>query len=49
MNAYRRVFGESKCPFLVKDNGLLDKYNEIWDKVTVLYTLTVILYPKIDI
>ena len=32
--AYRSV-DETKCiSFLIKDNELLEKYNEIWDKVS---------------
>ena len=34
MSAYRRDFDESKCmSFLIKDNELLEKYNEICEKV----------------
>ena len=34
MSAYRRDFDETKCmSFLIKDNELLEKYNEIWRKV----------------
>ena len=31
MNAYRRDFDQPKCmSFLIKDEKLLGKYNEIW-------------------
>ena len=34
MSTYRREFGETKCiSFLIKDDELLEKYNEIWEKV----------------
>ena len=34
MNAYRRDFDETKyIYFLTKDDKLLEKYNEIWEKV----------------
>ena len=34
MSAYRRDFDEIKyISFLIKDDELLKKYNEIWDKV----------------
>ena len=34
MSAYRRDFGETKyISFLIKDDELLEKYNEIWEKV----------------
>ena len=34
MNAYRRDFNETKyLLFLIKDDELLEKYNEIWEKV----------------
>ena len=34
MCAYRRDFDESKyIYFLIKDDELLEKYNEIWQKV----------------
>ena len=33
MSAHRRDFDETKnMSFLVKDNELLEKYNEIWNK-----------------
>ena len=33
MRAYRRDFDKTKCmSFLIKDNELLEKYNEIWKK-----------------
>ena len=33
MSAHRRDFDETKIiSLLVKDNELLEKYNEIWDK-----------------
>ena len=34
VRAYRRDFDESKCvSFLIKDNELSEKYNDIWEKV----------------
>ena len=34
MNAYRTDFHETKCmSFLIRDDELLEKYNEIWEKV----------------
>ena len=34
MGTYRRDFDETKyIPFLIKDDELLEKYNEIWEKV----------------
>ena len=34
MSAYRREFDETKyVSFLVKDYELLEKYNEIWEKI----------------
>ena len=34
MSAYTRDFDEFKCmSFLMKDDELLEKYNEIWRKV----------------
>ena len=34
MSAYRRDFDETKyISFLIKDNLLLEKYNEIWQKI----------------
>ena len=34
ITAYRKDFDESKyISFLIKDDGLLEKYNEIWEKV----------------
>ena len=34
MSAYRKEFDESKyISFLIKDDELLEKYNEIWEKV----------------
>ena len=34
MSAYRRHFDETKClSFLIKDDELLEKYNDIWEKV----------------
>ena len=33
MSAYRKEFDETKyISFLIKDNELLEKYNEIWEK-----------------
>ena len=35
MRAYRRDFDKSKCmSFLIKDGKFLEKYNEIWKKVS---------------
>ena len=35
MSAYRRDFDKSKCiSFLIKDDKLLEKYNEFWEKLT---------------
>ena len=35
MSAYRRGFDKTKCMyFLIKDEKLLEKYNEIWKKVS---------------
>ena len=34
MSAYRKHFDETKClSFLIKDDELLEKYNDIWEKV----------------
>ena len=34
MSSYRREFDETKyASFLIKDDELLEKYNEIWEKV----------------
>ena len=34
LSAYTRDFGETKLmPFLIKNDELLQKYNEIWEKV----------------
>ena len=34
VSAYRKDFDETKCmSFLIKDDELLERYNEIWDKV----------------
>ena len=34
MIVYRKDFDETKyISFLIKDNELLEKYNEIWEKV----------------
>ena len=33
MSAYRGEFNETKYVFYIKDNELLEKYNEIWGKV----------------
>ena len=38
MSAYRRDFNETKyMTFLMKDDELLEKYNEIWEKVWEKY------------
>ena len=35
MSSYRSDFDETKyISFLIKDNKLLEKYHEIWDKVS---------------
>ena len=35
MSAYRKDFDKTKCMyFLIKDEKLLEKYNEIWKKVS---------------
>ena len=35
MRAYRRNFDKTKCiSFLIKDEKLLEKYNEIWKKAS---------------
>ena len=35
LSAYRRDFDKTKCmSFLIKDEKLLEKYNEIWKKVS---------------
>ena len=35
MSAYRRYFDKTRyMSFLIKDNELLENYNEIWDKVS---------------
>ena len=35
MSANRRDFDKSKCiSFLIKDDKLLEKYNEVWEKVS---------------
>ena len=37
MTAYRKDFDETKyVSFLTKDDKLLEKYNDIWEKVTVI-------------
>ena len=34
MSAYRKGFDETKyISFSIKDNELLEKYNEVWEKV----------------
>ena len=33
MSAYRRDFDETKYVFLIKDDKLFEKHNEIWEKV----------------
>ena len=52
MNAYRKYFDKTKCmSFLIKDENLLEKYNEIWKKSTILSkkNLTVNLYKMKNI
>ena len=35
MSAFRKDFDETKyMSFLIKDDELIEKYNEIWEKVT---------------
>ena len=35
MSTYRRYFDKTKCiSFLIKDENLLETYNEIWKKVS---------------
>ena len=37
MTAFRRDFDEIKyLNFLIKDDELLEKYNEIWEKVKIV-------------
>ena len=36
MNAYRRDFDKTKSRFLIKDNKLFEKYNELWKMSAVL-------------
>ena len=37
MNAYRKDFDETQCiSFLIKDNKLSEKYNEIWEKKLIM-------------
>ena len=37
MSAYRRDLDENKyIPFLIKDDELLEKYNEIWKKLKIV-------------
>ena len=37
ISAYRRNFDKTKCvSFLTKDEKLLEKYNEIWKKVSII-------------
>ena len=34
MGGYRKDFNETKyIPFLIKDDKLLEKYNEIWERI----------------
>ena len=33
MSVYRKDFNETKYVVLIKDDELLEKYNEIWEKV----------------
>ena len=38
MSAYRRDFDKTKCmSFLIKDEKLLEKYNEVWKKVSNIF------------
>ena len=35
MSAYRRDFDKTKyMPFFIKDGGLFEKYNEIWEEIS---------------
>ena len=44
MRAYRRDFDETKyITFLIKDDELLEKYNEIWEKVSKTITKNLIV------
>ena len=49
MTAYRKELDETKCiSFLIKDNELLEKYNEIWKNKLVILSknnLIVIQFP----
>ena len=37
MSSYRRYFDNTKCvSFLIKDEKLLKKYNEIWKKISYI-------------
>ena len=49
MTAYRKDLDETKyISFLIKDNELLEKYNEIWEKKLVILSknnLIVIQFP----
>ena len=49
MTAYRKDLDETKCiSFLIKDNELLEKYNEIWKNKLVILSknnLIVIQFP----
>ena len=52
MSTYRKDFDKTKCmSFLIKDENLLEKYNEIWKKSTILSkkNLTVNLYKMKNI
>ena len=52
MSAYKKDFDKTKCmSFLIKDENLLEKYNEIWKKSTILSkkNLTVNLYKMKNI
>ena len=48
MTAYREDFDETKyISFLIKDNDLLEKYNEIWDKVLALGNNLIVIWYTI--
>ena len=52
MRAYRREFDETKyISFLIKNDELLKKYNEIWEKVknSIKKSLIVNLYTMTNI
>ena len=50
MNAYIKYCenGGKNMSFLIKDDGLLDKYNEIWDKFKGLLNIKFHSMPVYD-